>query len=104
MSCLHGYHRRIPEHKGSNNDTQSNNDREKQIQDTALLKKRQFCTLLRASVSVHDRLDVVVYLSTHLISDFIEGAMSFFLLLFLKSMLFFFSNFPSKTADGSKRL
>lgn len=90
MSCLHGYHRRIPEHKGSNNDTQSNNDREKQIQDTALLKKRQFCKFLRASVSVHDRLDVVVYLSTHLISDFIEGAMSFFFVTFSKKYAVFF--------------
>ncbi len=56
---------------------------------------------LRASVSVHDRLDFFLY--TYLISDFIEGAMSFWL-LFLESMQFFFSRFPSKTADGSKIL
>ncbi len=60
----------------------------KQMQDTALLKKDTFVHFLRASVSVHDRLDFFLY--TYLISDFIEGAMSFWL-LFLESMQFFFS-------------
>ncbi len=49
-------------------------------------KKDKFVNFLRASVSVHDRLDFCLY--TYLISDFIEGAMSFWLHFFFLSFSF----------------
>ncbi len=72
------------------------------MQDTALLKKRHICAFfLRASVSVHDRFDFFLY--TYLISDFIEGAMSFWL-LFLESMQFFFLSFSFQDGRWVKNI